>query len=138
MRIEVFDALPKEARKIREEVFVNEQGFQEEFDNIDEQAKHVLIFDENIAIATCRYYYNFSLNAYLVGRIAVIKAYRGKKIGALLMQAAQAEITKMGARKMLVHAQTRAQPFYEKQGFTAFGKEDEEEGCPHIWMKKEW
>ena len=138
MRVAIFDNLPAQARQIRQEVFVEEQGFQSEFDEVDKSATHLLIFDQDQAIATCRYYYDFSLNAYLVGRIAVIKAYRGKQIGALLMQAAQKEIDKKGKRKMLVHAQTRAQLFYEKQGFTAFGEIDDDEGCPHIWMKKEW
>ncbi len=138
MNAVIFDALPKQAREIREEVFVKEQGFKEEFDSVDEMATHVLIFDGDKAVATCRYYYDKALNATLVGRIAVLKAYRGKKIGALLMQTAQEKITQKGMRKMFVHAQTQAQPFYEKQGFIAFGEKDEEEGCPHIWMKKEW
>lgn len=136
MHIQVFDKLPSQAREIRQKVFVEEQGFQNEFDSVDEQAISLVVFDKNQAIATCRFYYDCTLNAYLVGRIAVIKEYRGKKIGALMMQAAQQEIIKKGGKKILIHAQTRAQAFYEKQGYTAFGEEDDDEGRPHIWMQK--
>ena len=138
MEVCLYEYLPKQAKDIRQQVFVEEQGFCQEFDDIDDIATHVLIFNKNQAVATCRYFYNSSLGSYLVGRIAVLKGMRGKKIGALLMQTAQEEITKKGKREMLVHAQIEAQEFYQKQGFLSLGKEDEEEGHPHIWMKKEW
>ena len=38
MSICVYDSLPDEAVEIRENVFVKEQGFEKEFDEIDENA----------------------------------------------------------------------------------------------------
>ena len=35
MTIKTYNELPAEAAKIREEVFVREQGFREEFDTVD-------------------------------------------------------------------------------------------------------
>jgi len=57
MEFKTYDKLPSEARDIRVEVFVKEQGFQEEFDSVDNYAMHVVVFDGGRAIATCRYFY---------------------------------------------------------------------------------
>lgn len=35
MQVKIYDELPLEPKKIREDVFVKEQGFNEEFDIID-------------------------------------------------------------------------------------------------------
>ena len=56
MRTVVYDALPEEARKIREMVFMQEQGFEEEFDTIDDYAKHLILFDGEVAAGTCRFF----------------------------------------------------------------------------------
>lgn len=39
-----YNTLPPEAAAIRQAVFVEEQGFQEEFDAIDRHALHLLLF----------------------------------------------------------------------------------------------
>ncbi|MDE6869430.1 MAG: GNAT family N-acetyltransferase, partial [Clostridia bacterium] len=75
MEFKTYDKLPGEAKDIRIEVFVKEQGFEEEFDNVDNYATHVVAFDGGRAIATCRYFCQDGY--YLIGRIAVIKEYRG-------------------------------------------------------------
>lgn len=45
MEIKIYNQLPDEAKEIRLEVFVKEQGFEEEFDDIDETAAHIVLFD---------------------------------------------------------------------------------------------
>ena len=40
--ITVNATLPAEARKLREDVFIHEQGFENEFDEIDQSAHHVI------------------------------------------------------------------------------------------------
>ena len=37
-----------DARAIRQSVFVEEQGFEYEFDDIDEIALHLVLYDENL------------------------------------------------------------------------------------------
>ena len=55
MRVEIFQTLPKCAAEIRQKVFVEEQGFQNEFDNIDLNAVHFVLFDDSdVLIGTCR------------------------------------------------------------------------------------
>ena len=42
MNILIYDTLPDEAAEIRRAVFVEEQGFHNEFDEIDKRAKHIV------------------------------------------------------------------------------------------------
>lgn len=39
-------------------------------------------------------------------------------------------------RTVRLHAQRTAVPFYEKQGYQAYGPVEYEEYCPHVWMRK--
>ena len=73
---------------------------------------------------------------YVIGRIAVIKEYRGQNIGTYLLKAAETEIEKIGGKKIFLHAQCRVEKFYEKQGYSSFGKIELDEYCPHVWMSK--
>ena len=77
--------------------------------------------------------YDDSLQANVIGRIAVIKEYRGKKVGQYIVQSACSLIQ----GNVCLHAQLQAKPFYEKLGFKAYGEIDCDEFCPHTWMKKE-
>ena len=43
---------------------------------------------------------------------------------------------KLNGDLIVVHAQVRICPFYEKQGYIQFGQIDDDEGVPHMWMKK--
>ena len=46
MFIKLYDEIPKEAKdNTGEAVFIKEQGFKDEFDEIDDVAKHVLLFE---------------------------------------------------------------------------------------------
>lgn len=134
MEFKIYDTLPQEAREIRLRVFVREQGFQEEFDTADKFSTHIVAYDGDIPIATCRYYTQDS--RFLIGRIAVIKQYRGKGIGANMLAFAMEKIRKVGGKEIRIHAQRRAEDFYKKQGFEAFGEVDFDEGCEHVWMKR--
>ncbi|MDE6276118.1 MAG: GNAT family N-acetyltransferase [Clostridia bacterium] len=134
MEFKIYYSLPKEAREIRVKVFVEEQGFQEEFDSVDDYATHILAFDDGRAIATCRYFYQDGY--YLIGRIAVVKEYRGVGLGGKLLEFAKEQIEKSGGKEIRIHAQKRAEGFYQKQGYTSFGDMDYDEGCEHIWMRQ--
>ncbi|BCL58723.1 acetyltransferase [Faecalibacillus intestinalis] len=133
MEYKIYDQLPIEAKEIRIKVFMEEQGFKDEFDDLDEVCKHLVVFDHQKAIGTCRYYYDDPLQANVIGRIAVIKEYRGKKVGQYIVQSA----CSLMKGNVCLHAQVQAKPFYEKLGFKAYGEIDCDEFCPHTWMKKE-
>lgn len=137
MNVVVYHTLPEEAVNIRESVFVREQGFQNELDEIDAYAKHLVLFDGDIPVATCRFFESETKNKYFVGRFAVCKSYRGRNLGSFLLQKAESEIRKAGGEVVLLHAQQQAAPFYEKQGYSSYGETEFDEGCPHIWMSKQ-
>ena len=63
MNYKIYDQLPQEAKEIRIKVFMEEQGFKDEFDDLDEVCKHLVVFDHQKAIGTCRYYYDNPLQA---------------------------------------------------------------------------
>ena len=137
MRVELFQYVPKEARAIREKVFIEEQGFQEEFDYIDDVATHFVVYDDSeAAIATCRVFYDEQQGSYLLGRLAVTKEHRGKNIGRLIVEAAEKHVQEIGGAQLQLHAQCRITEFYNKLGYVAFGDVEDDQGCPHIWMRK--
>lgn len=136
MRVKIFNSLPHEAMEIRRRVFVDEQGFVNEFDSADDNATHIVIYNEEKAVATCRFYFDKALASVLIGRVAVSAECRKSGIGAELIRCAEAEIKKGPHRRAVIHAQTRASGFYKKCGYTVFGDADLEEGCPHVWMEK--
>ncbi len=136
MQIKSYNTLPDEARYIRTKVFVEEQGFREEFDTADNYSTHLVAFCDGKPVGVCRFYFDNEKNQYLIGRLAVLKEYRRMHIGAKLIVKAQELIKNNGGDCVFLHSQCRAQPFYESLGYTAFGESDFDEGCPHRWMKK--
>ncbi len=134
MNTKIFTTLPQDAKNIRIEVFMKEQGFENEFDEIDNLCHHIVAFDEGKPIGTCRFFKEN--NHYTIGRVAVLKEYRNQHIGNLLLKSAEKEIKKINGDVIVVHAQVRISSFYEKQGYIQFGQIDDDEGVPHKWMKK--
>ena len=136
MIFKMFDKLCDDAKKIRTEVFVNEQGFSVEFDNIDDIAFHLVGYDEGVPAAVCRYYYDNEHKSYMIGRIAVKKEYRGKHYGNEILSFAEKQIAAAGGTDVALSAQVRASEFYEKNGYIKEGGEYYDEYCPHILMRK--
>ena len=134
--IEVYDRLPEGGRVVREKVFVEEQGFEFEFDETDAFATHLVLSDDGKPVATCRFFRSAEDGVYLIGRIAVMPEYRGKGVGAMIVSEAEKMAAEAGGNFAVVHAQTRASGFYAGLGYVAFGEPDDEEGVPHVWMRK--
>ena len=136
MTFRVYDKLCEDAKKIRTEVFVEEQGFEIEFDDTDKIAKHIVGYNGAKPVAVCRYFYYNDHNSYMVGRIAVAKEYRGKHYGDKILSFAELKIKEDGGKTVSLSAQTRVSGFYEKQGYKKQGSEYLDEYCPHILMTK--
>lgn len=58
MYIKITPTLPQSARDIREDVFVEEQGVTDEFDNIDHISHHLVLFEEDTPAAVSRVYWD--------------------------------------------------------------------------------
>ncbi|MDE6105259.1 MAG: GNAT family N-acetyltransferase [Clostridia bacterium] len=136
MRLKVFLSLPDCAREIRKKVFTAEQGFTQEFDDIDETAVHLVMFDGDVPAATCRIFKGSEQRLYVLGRLAVVKEYRGKQLGLALIKEAESYVKENGGKGIVLLAQQRVKDFYKKAGFEEFGETEYDEGCPHIRMRK--
>ncbi len=125
----------EDAFMIRTSVFVEEQGFSDEMDSLDETAWHLVIYDNARPVACGRLFAEEENTAH-VGRIAVLPEWRGKHIGALLMKEMEEKAVSLGYEKIRLGAQCRAADFYKKQGYSPYGEEYLDEFCPHIMMEK--
>lgn len=137
MEVKIFKGLPEEAKKIRTKVFMEEQGFCNEFDGIDNISIHIVLFELSEPVATCRIYYSEERQCYVIGRLAVLMDYRGKDVGRKLLKAAEKEILDRNGKVAELSAQVRASAFYEKNGYFSLEDVHVDEGCPHVWMRKE-
>lgn len=126
--------LPKEAIEIRDSVFVKEQGFAEEFDTVDGTATHIVTFCDGKAAATCRFFGQEGY--YLIGRIAVLQAFRSQGFGGSIIRYAEERISAVGGKEIRIHAQARVEGIYRKLGYVSIGDYDFDENCRHIWMVK--
>lgn len=124
----------EQAFKIRLKVFVEEQNVPEEIeiDEIDPIADHALVYDGDKPAATGRVYQEQGI--YMVGRIAVLKEYRGKGLGDLVTRMLLCRAFDMGAQEVHIHAQLQALKFYEKLNFKAYGEIYDEAGIEHTSM----
>ena len=110
-------------KSIRMQVFMNEQNIkgEEEFDELDKRSLFALLFDGNSAVATARI--SEIPKGLKIGRIAVLKDYRGRRYGAQIVNAVVAKSIEAGADRVYVDAQNHAVNFYEKLGFRICGTE---------------
>ena len=135
--ITVSTTLPAEARKLREDVFIHEQGFQNEFDETDQSAHHVVCWENDRAVGTCRFFPAEEPDTYYIGRMAVAKDHRHQQLGTVILETAEAAIKKLGGKKIMLSAQVRAQNFYLRNGYTGDPEEVHmDEGEPHRWLYK--
>jgi predicted GNAT family N-acyltransferase len=122
------------AGPIRFAIFVGEQNVPPgiELDDKDAECLHAVAFDESDkAIGTGRL-----LPDGHIGRMAVVKEWRRRGIGALILTALIEEARKRGHKEVLLSAQLQAAEFYRGHGFVAEGKVYKEAGLLHQAMRK--
>ncbi|WP_462383886.1 GNAT family N-acetyltransferase [Pseudomonas sp. Marseille-QA0892] len=123
-----------ELSRIREAVFITEQSVppELEWDGEDADAIHFLACEAGYPIGTARL-----LKDGHIGRVAVLKEWRGLKAGVRLVEAAVHEAEKLGFRRQQLSAQVHATEFYERLGFQARGQEYLDAGILHIDMQRD-
>ena len=126
--------VPEAAKQLRQEVFVDEQGFSEEFDAMDRLATHFLLWDGDLAIATLRLFEDESGELH-IGRMAVKKNYRDHGYGKALMKDVLHYAREKSYAGIVLSAQVQAQGFYEMLGFVCEGASYMEQDCPHVRMR---
>ena len=134
-QIEIGDwqQLQAAARAVRYAVFVEEQNIpvELEWDDLDEVAVHVVIFDAQLTpVATGRL-----LPDAHIGRLAVMPEYRQFGLGAKVLSLLVDKGRELAFPELVLHAQTSAQGFYQRYGFESFGQCFIEAGIEHQSMK---
>lgn len=133
-----FDYLSEESKEIRKAVFVDEQGFKDEFDESDNTAIHIVLYVDNKYVGNARIIFSKKHSTYVIGRVALLKEYRFMHLGSHLMEYAEQVIcNKYGHILIGVGAQEKAVSFYEKLGYQRTEETYLEENCPHVWMIKQ-
>jgi predicted GNAT family N-acyltransferase len=127
------------AYSIRLRVFVKEQGVPREIelDDDDRWATHFLAFVGPRAIGTARVVLDHDTAK--IGRMAVLKSYRRRGVGAKLLTRAIAAARQKKARKIYLHAQVAVSRFYRSLNFYSVGPVFDEAGIAHrkmIWRKR--
>jgi GNAT superfamily N-acetyltransferase len=126
------------ALPIRIEVFVKEQSvpFDLEQDEYDSVATHALLWVDGQTIGTGRVFKkDMNSNVFFIGRLCVLKKYRGLGHGEYLMNALIKYAQQHGASACCIHAQTNSQLFYKKLGFVAHPETFMEAGIEHVLMQ---
>ncbi|MBS0583313.1 MAG: GNAT family N-acetyltransferase [Proteobacteria bacterium] len=126
-------------RAVREAVFVVEQRvpIEEEWDELDAVSEHVLARDAAGApIGTGRLVPPQANGPARIGRMAVLKSWRGRHVGDALLQALVGRAHTLGYATLEMHAQSHAIAFYERHGFEVFGDEFLECEIAHRHMRR--
>ena len=108
MTIEKYNEIPEGARFVRGAVFKDEQGFVNEFDDIDRTAVHFLISNNGKPVATCRVFTEEKDDEYILGRLAVMKEYRGDHLGSQILAEVDKYVRANGGKLIRLHSQCAA------------------------------
>lgn len=117
---------------LRRSVFIVEQGISEadEMDDLDEVGIHMLATVDGTPAGTARLLIDGEIGK--IGRICVLKEYRGTGLGAQIVRAAIDHLgTLPGVTKAKLGSQDHAIGFYEKLGFEGYGPFYDDAGIPH-------
>lgn len=124
-------------KALREQVFIIEQSVPEyiEWDEYDDTAIHLLALDtDGTAIACAR----ILLARGRVGRMGVLKAWRGQGVGYALLMQAIAICKAQGLQQLQLSSQTHAIKFYEKAGFVVTSDAYIDANIWHVDMVLKW
>lgn len=150
-----------DAFAVRRAVFMDEQGYSNDFDGIDDNPScvHLTLYIDG-ELAGCSRLFPEPLErtlapespqsptcaldagvtaaeTYLLGRVAVMPAFRRRGLASVIIAASDEAARQAGARLVKLHAQEYAQDLYAKQGYAEISDVDyEDEGQPHLWMAK--
>lgn len=119
---------------IRVNVFMEEQGFQSEFDDIDLFAKHLVLYVDDKRAGCLRYYKDD--DGLRIGRVAILKQYRRCGYGKELMNKVHELLKAYQGLIIYVDAQVNKIPFYESVGYQIWGKPYYDEHILHQRMMR--
>lgn len=127
-----WDEYRQELNAVRRVVFIDEQRVPEhlETDAWDARSLHVLARDLAENPIGC----GRLLSDGHLGRMAVLKAWRGQGVGRAILGCLLGLARESGMNDIEISAQVHALEFYRKAGFRMHGDVYEEAGIPHCTM----
>jgi predicted GNAT family N-acyltransferase len=122
------------SKQIRQSVFVEEQHVDPalEYDEHEFSATHYLLSRDGNPLGTARW--RETDKGIKLERFATLLSHRNEGLGAILLKHILGDILPLG-KKIYLHSQLKAIPFYERQGFVKFGEQFSEAGIEHFQMK---
>jgi YbgC/YbaW family acyl-CoA thioester hydrolase len=128
--------LGEAAGRLRTRVFVEEQKIpvELEWDEHDATSLHAVAVNRlGQVVGTGRLLPSHEGTA-KIGRMAVHEVLRGTGVGAQVLNCLMEAARGRGDQAVVLHAQTTASRFYEREGFIPTGSVFDEAGIPHIAM----
>ena len=161
MAIELKVGMREDAFEVRRRVFMDEQGYENEFDAIDDDPSclHITLYVDG-ELAGCARAFPASVEraltpdapcppacsldegadlseVYLLGRVAVLPKFRRRGLATAIVQMSDTAACEAGAKVCKLHAQEYVRDLYAKLGYIQISDVDyEDEGQPHLWMAK--
>jgi predicted GNAT family N-acyltransferase len=130
-----FQQARKELLAVRVPVFVTEQGVPPELeeDERDPFCEHLLATLEGRPVAAARI--DLAADG-KIGRVAVLREYRGRGIGRDMMLVLHDLAAAAGLKGVWCNAQLSAAPFYEQLGYARCSDEFVEAGIRHVKLQR--
>ena len=132
-RLNFDDDMFNDVRKVRNDVFVVEQGVNscDEYDGYEISSKHYLIKKNNISCGVARW--RKTQKGIKLERFAVLYNYRGFGVGKRLVREVLKDV--LTFKKLIyLHSQKKSIKFYEKLSFKKEGDIFKEAGIDHCLM----
>lgn len=128
--------LPKCAEDIRNIVFIKEQGFIVDLDDLDKTCMHIVMYYNDIPVGTARILKE-SDTVYHIGRFAILKEYRNKGLGSRLLHECENFVKTNNIKIIRLDAQYDKRKFYLTNGYKILDKNlFLDENYPHIKLIK--
>jgi predicted GNAT family N-acyltransferase len=123
---------------VRRAVFIEEQGVSEagELDEHDAVATHLVAEVDGRAVGTLRWRPIDDGAVVKIERVAVLAEARGQRVGEAMMRYLLARLDGERVGETVLHAQLRVADFYRRLGYAAEGEPFDDEGIPHIAMRR--
>lgn len=122
-------------KEIRMQVFIQEQNvpYEEDWDGLDSE-NYLIYSSEDIAVGTMRW--RETDKEIKIERVAVLKSYRNKGYGTVIMKHALKDLKLLKTNKeIILHSQLQAIPLYKRLGFVKYGEIFYEAQIPHYAMR---
>lgn len=122
----------KQALEIREKVFIHEQHVARDLEvENEEDARYYLVTENGKPVGTGRW--RETSEGVKLERFAILPEYRNRQLGTFILKKVLDDL-KNCEKKIYLHSQIRAVPYYQRQGFVKVGEMFVEAGIRHYTM----